>query len=293
MSTRKIRNLAVFALLALLTVYLAVDASLAWGYVSHLTHPGCSPAGPPLVHEPPAQTIRLQTADDLTLNGYYYPPRNQAVILALGGLGGGLGSDLPPIGFLLDEGYGVLQVGSRACAKPPAAVTIGAKELLDAEAGLKFLQSQPDVQKIGAFGFSMGGVTAIRTTALHPSIQAVVAEGGYYNMGRDFVADGQRKPWMETVFLYTVAGAFRLQTGANPFEISPVDDIARISPRPVLLIYGSLELGSGRGDLQYAAARQPKELWVVPGGAHGTNYRIAEEEYRRRVLEFFKDALLK
>jgi fermentation-respiration switch protein FrsA (DUF1100 family) len=79
--------------------------------------------------------------------------------------------------------------------------------------------------------------------------------------------------------------------GVDPFAISPVDDLANTSLQPVLLIYGSEEIASGRGELQYAAAQEPKELWVVEGGKHGTNYAIARQEYKKRVLEFFTQAL--
>ncbi len=78
-----------------------------------------------------------------------------------------------------------------------------------------------------------------------------------------------------------------LQAGESPWRVSPIDDLARISPRAVLLIYGEHELDNGRGDRQYKAAKEPKELWVVPGGDHGRNYEVAREDYREKVLEFF------
>ncbi len=214
------------------------------------------------------------------------------MLIALGGPSGSLGQSLPPVEFLLQSGFGVLQIDSRACATPPAPVTLGANELMDAEAALDFLRSRPEVERIGAFGFSMGGVTAIRTAARHTEIAALVAEGGYYNLGNDMVEPEQPKPIYLSLFLHTIAELFRFQYGINPFEISPLDDLPRISPRPVLLIYGENELNDSHADLQFAAAREPKQLWIVPGGAHGTNYRIAAQEYERRILEFFSQALL-
>jgi fermentation-respiration switch protein FrsA (DUF1100 family) len=202
-----------------------------------------------------------------------------------------LGNTLPPVGFLIRQGYGVIQIDSRACANPPTPVTIGAKEIFEAEAALDYLLARPEVSQIGAFGFSMGGVTAIRTAARQLEIAAVVTEGGYYNMGLDFVEPERPKPWWEKVFLNTVAWMFRWRHGIDPFQVSPVDDLPKISPRPVLLIYGELEIHSGRGDIQYAAAREPKELWIVPGGRHGTNHQVATQEYERRVSEFFAQAL--
>jgi pimeloyl-ACP methyl ester carboxylesterase len=111
-------------------------------------------------------------------------------------------------------------------------------------------------------------------------------------MGKDFVEPEQTKPLYLSIFLYTIAGFFRCEYGINPWEISPVDDLPRISPRPVLLIYGEYEIQNGHGDIQFAAAKAPKQLWIVPGGTHGTNYLIAPQEYERRVTEFFTQAMV-
>jgi fermentation-respiration switch protein FrsA (DUF1100 family) len=288
----RITRLVVFTLSVSLLCYLVLDLGLAGLYISALTHPGCNPSPAPIPNISSPEEHILLTTDGHKLRAWYYPPQNGAVLLALGGPSGSLGLSLPPVDFLLQSGFGVLQVDSRACATPPAPVTLGANELMDAEAALEFLHSRPQVEHIGAFGFSMGGVTAIRTAARHPEITALVAEGGYYNLGNDMIEPEQPKPIYLSLFLHTIAGLFRFQYGINPFEISPLDDLPRISPRPVLLIYGENELNDGHGGLQFAAAREPKQLWVVPGGAHGTNYLVAQAEYTRRVSEFFSQALL-
>jgi fermentation-respiration switch protein FrsA (DUF1100 family) len=58
------------------------------------------------------------------------------------------------------------------------------------------------------------------------------------------------------------------------------------------MIYGEGEAASGRALQQFAAAGEPKELWIVPGGAHGANYAASPGEYSRRVTDFFRKALL-
>lgn len=201
-----------------------------------------------------------------------------------------------PVELLLDAGYGVLQVQSRACAQPPAPVTLGYKEAWDAAAGLDFLLQQPEVEqeRIGIYGFSMGGAAAIRAAARNPGFSALLSEGNYFNLGADFLeADAEPPPplW-ERAFLSAVAAAFRFQTGVNPWESSPIDDLPAISPRPVFLIFGEHEIEFARGVRQFQAARQPKMLWIVPGGAHGTNHLAAPEAYRQRVLYFFDGVLL-
>lgn len=274
---------------ALVGVAFVLNVFFAWIYVSALIRPGCHPPHPdPAL--PPPQTHTLTTTDGLSVEAWYYPSRNGAAVIALGGQGGAQGSSLPPVAVLIENGYGVLQIGSRACATPPSPVTLGGKEVLDAEAGLAFL-SEVGVEKIGLFGFSMGGVTAIRTSARNDQVAAVLAEGGFYNLGADIVEPGTGKSLSRTIFLYTIAGVYWARTGINPWKISPIDDLPQISPREVLLIYGENEIASGHGREQYQVAREPKALWVVPQGNHGTNHLAEPEEYRRRVLDFFDRVL--
>jgi dipeptidyl aminopeptidase/acylaminoacyl peptidase len=278
-------RVARLSLAGILSALLALNFALAWLFLDPLLEPGCPPPEPLGPHE----VVRLETADGLVLEAWYYPGDNGRAVLALGGVGGALGDSLPPVEFLLETGYGVLQVGSRACAGGP--VTLGGKELLDAQAGLRFLLDRPEVERVALFGFSMGAAAAIRAAALQPQVDAVIAEGGYFNLGQDFVEPGSQRSPLRTVFLYTLALVYRLRTGVDPWQVSPVDDIGHISPRPLLLIYGQGEAESGRAELQYAAAGEPKVLWLVPGGDHGANHLAGGEEYQRRILDFLTQAL--
>jgi uncharacterized protein len=288
----RILKLSLFALLVLILVYLAGNTLLAWIYAYSLTHPSCNLNPLNLSGFPQPEEHWLATADGISIRAWYYPSQNGAAVLATGGMDGALGQGLPPVGFLLQRGYGVLQIDSRACAKPSTPVTLGGKEVLDLSAGLDFFRARPEVEHIAAYGFSMGAASAVRAAALHAEIAAIVAEGGYFNLGQDFVEADSRQSPLRKLFLYTIAGAYWVQSGLNPRRLSPIDDLPRLSPRPVLLIYGEKEASSGRARAQYAAANEPKTLWIVPGGNHGTNYSIAPEEYERRVLRFFDHYLL-
>jgi len=290
---RRVRLLRLtgFACLAGIVAYAGVNIGLAWIYAHALTHPGCRAEPVPLSGVSPPEEVWLETRDGLSLRSWYYPGQNGAAILTLGGMGGTLGESPPPVEFLIQEGYGILQIDSRACAQPAAHVTLGAKELWDGEAGLVFLEGLPEVDAIGVFGFSMGASTAIRLAARHETIAAVVAEGGYFNLGDDFVEPDQGENLPRRVFLYSIAWSYWLQSGVNPWMVSPIEDLPEISPRPVFLIYGEGEAASGRAMNQYAAAKDPKTLWIVPGGGHGANYAASPGEYRRRISEFFASGL--
>ena len=45
-------------------------------------------------------------------------------------------------------------------------------------------------------------------------------------------------------------------------------------------------------ELYFDSAREPKEIWLVPGAGHTGGIEAQPDEYERRVVGFFDDALL-
>ena len=208
------------SLFGVVAVVLALQVGLAWVYVSSLISPGC---GAPF-HAPGAVNHNILSSDGLELDIWVYPSHNGAVVIALGGIGGSQGQ-LPPVDFLLEAGYGVIQVESRACASPPGFVTLGHLEAIDTTSIVQSIMQNNimNANKIGIMGFSMGGVAAIEAAAHNPEIIAVAAEGGYYNFGWDIV-EVSSSP-LDQFVQYPIAGVFWLRTGINPWEMSPLEEL--------------------------------------------------------------------
>jgi fermentation-respiration switch protein FrsA (DUF1100 family) len=72
-------------------------------------------------------------------------------------------------------------------------------------------------------------------------------------------------------------------------ELRPVDVVSGISPRPLLVLGGDKDqiVPVAMTRKLFAAARNPKLLWIVPGAAHGGYAQTAPVEYRARLVEFF------
>ena len=269
-------------------IVFGINLVIAWMFVSGMTHPGCR-SSTPIAGYPQPEEYWIETDDDVSLRIWYYPSQNGGAVLSFGGLTGSLGNRIPPVIPLIEAGYGVVQIDSRACAEPSAPVTLGGNEVLDAEAALEFLLSRPDVDpdRIGAIGFSMGGATAIRVAARQPQIRGVVRDGGFTNLGE--LLNPPESAFIANLYRSTVETVFRIQTGVDPWEVSPIDDLPTISPGAVFFIYGEHE--SGAGYEQYEVALEPKELWIVPNGRHGTNHIAAPDLYEQKVLDFFRISL--
>ena len=80
--------------------------------------------------------------------------------------------------------------------------------------------------------------------------------------------------------------------GVDASELRPVDHIGKLRC-PVLLIAGTLDRHTTVDDTQvlFAAASQPKALWLIPGAAHVDYLEFSGDDYRRRISTFFKRTL--
>jgi alpha-beta hydrolase superfamily lysophospholipase len=145
-----------------------------------------------------------------------------------------------------------------------------------------------------ALGESMGAGIVLQSAAADPRIEAVVAEAPFANL-REASYDyaGLRKyPWLgKTLFApgtWTLLYRDEKLAGFPVAEVSPVKAVAARA-FPVLLICDEMDvaLPCRHSEMIYAAARGPKQLWVVPRAFHTAAYGFAPEEFRRRVLTFF------
>lgn len=145
-----------------------------------------------------------------------------------------------------------------------------------------------------ALGESMGAGIALQSAAADPRIEAVVAESSFANL-REAAYDyaGLRKsPWLGKTllapFAWTLLYRGEKLTGIPLAEISPVQAVASRA-FPVLLICDEKDeaLPCRHTQMIYAAARGPKQLWVVPGAFHTAALGFHPEEFKRRVLTFF------
>ena len=151
-------------------------------------------------------------------------------------------------------------------------------------------------QHIFALGESMGAGIVLQSAAVDPRIEAVVAEAPFANL-REAAYDyaGLRKyPWLgKTLFApgtWTLLYRDEKLAGFPAAEVSPVKAVASRA-FPVFLICDERDvaLPCRHSEMIYAAARGPKELWVVPGAFHTAALGYQPDEFRRRVLSFFAE----
>jgi pimeloyl-ACP methyl ester carboxylesterase len=169
-------------------------------------------------------------------------------------------------------------------------ITFGGDDIVGAAA---YLQGRPDVDphRIGAWGFSLGGLAIIQAAASSGTIRAIVADGPSPGALRDMAEPESPGGWLWVPFHWAWYQVLRYQGVAAPTAV--IDALPQIAPRPILLVAGAAQRSEQlRIQGFYAAAAQPKALWEIPEAGHLGGWAARPDEYEARVVAFFNQALL-
>jgi uncharacterized protein len=235
------------------------------------------------------QEVELITEDHVKLSAWYTPPKNGAMILVAHGYGDKRTEHY--YALFASHGYGVVAWDFRAHGKSEGKFSsLGYYEVLDAKAALDFALAQPGVEHIGAWGGSMGAVAMIRAAAHYPEIEALVADSPFVTLEEEMDLRVPFKVMRSLIRFFA-----ERESGVTLDSVRPVDDITRISPRPVFLIQG---MGDGMVPLNsaqrlYDAAGEPRQLWMEKDVPHLNMYAFYKTRYTKRVIKFFDEYLLK
>jgi dienelactone hydrolase len=279
---RRSLTVATGSMLALAIVWLLV---FPIGFAYIYTHTGKKAVTPDL--GVPYESVSVKTSDSLELAASYVTSQNRAAVLLFPGA-----TRPDQARMLIRHGYGVLLLDPRGQGSSEGDTVrwAGDRDLL---AGLQYLRSRPDVDRdrIGGFGFSIGGEMLLEAAAQSDGFKAIVSEGAGSRVGDEDVSGPARLLAEPNLAVMTAAVTVFSNHGPPP---PIVDRIGTISPRPVFLIYAEHGIGGEnvRQPTYYEAAGEPKAIWRVPGSKHTGGIEARSSEYEQRVIAFFNDALL-
>jgi uncharacterized protein len=179
--------------------------------------------------------------------------------------------------FVFDyEGYG----GSEGRPSPARTVADGIAALKLAAA----LDRNPQGGVV-VLAQSLGGAAAIPAMARAPVARAAVIQSSFTNY-RVIARDVLKRSWI-TWILYPIYPQL-LWT-----RYEPVRWLDRLPPMPLMFIHGDRDgvIPLKMTKKLFDRAREPKQLWIVPGAGHNDLRQSAGEDYDRRVAEFFSSAV--
>jgi uncharacterized protein len=224
------------------------------------------------------------------VHGWMVPSRNGSVVILLHGAGANRAQMLPEAAILVRAGYGVLLFDWPGSGESKGHAAWGQPERQALLAATNWLGTEPSVRRgrVAALGFSMGGAILAQVAAHEPRLKAVILEGTYArSTEQNRVALGRWAPLLQ----WPVRWGW-WWTGMRAHDPQPVEVIAAISPRPVMVITGTNDytVPSWMSTRLYESAADPKVLWVIAGAGHGRYGEVAAD-YGDRLVQFLGTAL--
>lgn len=255
---------------------------------------------------PGYEEVRFESRDGIDLVAWWVPaadPDAPAVILAHG-----MGSCrrdpvlLLPAGMLHRNGFAVLLVDLRDQGDSEVVdgrFSGGTQEYLDVLGAWDWLRSRGlPADRIGVLGESNGAATVVIAAGEEPGIAATWEDSGYADTSTA-ITEEVRHHGYPTVL--TIGGRlWALLFGIDADEHRPVDAMAKLGDRPIMIVHGTHDdrvqphhaldfiraLQEARGE-----AGRFVEPWYVAGAEHVQAAFLQPDEYERRLVEFFREAL--
>ncbi len=216
--------------------------------------------------------VTLQAADGTKLDAWFLPAkvagagRAKATVLLLHGNAENISTHFMSVAWMPAEGFNALVFDYRGYGNSAGRPSLSGMQL-DIDAAMRYLLSHRDVDpdRIIVFGQSLGGALAIAYaahSAYRSRIAAIVIDSSfsdYREITREKLAGIwltwplQWLPWLTVDDTY-----------------SPAASVAALSPVPLLLIHGGSDtiVPFRHSERLFELARNPKDLWIVPGAGH-------------------------
>ena len=283
------RKRLVFSLLTLLIIVTACFWIAGTVLISRVDQ---SIGGPPV--DLAARPVQFQSQSGAVIHGWFIPgTKGAGALILMHGVRASRLSMLDRARFLARAGFSVLLFDFQAHGESTGEhITFGYLESKDARAAVEFLHTTAPGERIGVIGVSMGGAaTLLASPPL--DVNAIVLEMVYptFNQAVTNRLTMRLGPWAGVLTpLMTVQ--LKLRLGFSADDLNPVDKVGGINA-PKLFIVGAEDQHTTLAESEqlFAAAAEPKELWIVEGAKHVDVHAVKKEEYERRVLSFFKGRL--
>ena len=247
--------------------------------------------------KPVVTTVTLVTEDGVPIDAVHLPgPRELAIVIAHGFAQSWQGHMVWNIVRRFNRAAGVVTFDFRGHGRSGGLSTLGDKETNDLDVAVHYAR-ELGYERVATVGFSMGGSVVLRQAALRQGVDAVVSVSGpgrWFYRGTQamrrvhFVAEKRLGRLIARQFLKT-----RISPGGwpTPDPLQPAAAAARISPVPVLIVHGDKDLyfPPEHGRQLYEGAREPKELWLIPGFGHAE--RATDDELVDRIVAWVTEAV--
>jgi hypothetical protein len=232
------------------------------------------------------ESLVLRAADGIELSAWFMPAtgKPRATVLFLHGNAENISTHFMNVAWMPAEGFHVLALDYRGYGGSQGKPSLPGAQL-DIDAALAALLARPDVdaQRIVLFGQSLGGALAIHygaRGARRGAVRAVIADSAFADY-RTIASEKLAASVLTWPFQW-------LPAIVVDNDYSPLASVGAVSPLPLLLIHGEADtvVPPHHAQRLYEAARQPKELWLLPGTGHIQSVR--DQALRQRLSDYLR-----
>lgn len=238
----------------------------------------------------------LVTEDGVPIDAIHLPgDRELAIVLAHGFTLSWQRPAVWRIASRLNRFGGVVTFDFRGHGRSGGLSTMGDREINDVDVAVAYAR-ELGYQRVATIGFSMGASIVVRHAGLVGGVDAAVSVSGpgrwYYRgtapMRRVHWAVERRAGRLVTrTWLKTRVSPLRW----NPVPVPPAEAAVRIAPTPFLVVHGDRDLyfPVEHAHQLFGAAREPRDLWIVPGFGHAES--AASSALVDRIGEWVRQAV--
>ncbi|MEO8065223.1 MAG: alpha/beta fold hydrolase [Pseudomonadota bacterium] len=212
------------------------------------------------------------------------------VVLLLHGFRGDRASMLPRARLLVDAGFSVLLIDQQGHGETPGEhITLGWLESADARAARDWIRTQAPGRRVGVVGVSLGGASVLLGSQ-PAGFDAVVLEAVYPRVRRAVENRvGLRFGGLDQLLASLLLVQIEPRLHVTVEQLEPIRFIAQVGA-PVMVVGGSRDAHTTEEDTRelFAAAAEPREIWIVEGAAHQDFSRFDQAGYDAHVVSFLR-----
>jgi uncharacterized protein len=235
------------------------------------------------------EDVYFSSTDGVKLHGWMLPAQGMAkgTVLFLHGNAENISTHIASVYWLPGQHYNVFLPDYRGYGRSEGSPSLaGVQEDINSAMGYLLHRSDIDSDRIVILAQSLGGALAIYNVAHSPyreKIKALISESAFSEY-REIVQEKLASFWL------TWPLQWPLSLTIND-DYSPLPAVSKVSPIPLLIIHGDKDnvVPLPHGQALFAAAGQPKEMWIVPDGGHTEAFR--HKQYQNQLLEYLERIL--
>jgi alpha-beta hydrolase superfamily lysophospholipase len=283
------RDVRVVVIAALVLLFFV--SGVAWVLGSKLVEPQSHAVPLPAGFE--AQNVSIPGSGHAIAGWWVDRSGESPVVLLLHGVRADRSSMVSRAQLLMRHGFSVLLIDLQAQGETPGeAITLGYRESRDVVAARDWIRSRAPGRRIGVIGMSLGGASVL--LAPQPSgFDAVVLEAVYPRVGRAVenrirIRLGPLAPVLTPLLLMQLQPRLHISES----DLEPIRSIGRVGA-PVLVVAGSRDEHTTLAESQelFAAAAEPKAMWVVESAKHQDFLRYDRTGYEAHAVKFLMETL--